>query len=237
MMMKLFPTALAAALIAGGAWWYSTGEPTQTAITRTASAGFGAAEAQETKPEAAPDTKDVDLSLVKEMTLGKPDAPVHVIEYASFTCPHCADFSTEVFGKIKENYIDTGKVKFTIHEVYFDRYGLWAGMVARCGGSEARYFGIVDVLYETQRAWLGPQEPEGIVKNLRGIGRQAGLSDEQLDTCLNDAKTAQALVASYQKNATADDVRGTPTFFINGKKYSNMSYADFSKTLDALLPK
>jgi protein-disulfide isomerase len=122
-----------------------------------------------------------------------------------------------------------------MREVYFDRYGLWAGMVARCGGGEARYFGIVDVLFETQRAWLGPQEPTGIVQNLRGIGREAGLSDAQLDTCLNDADTAQALVAAYQQNATADDVRGTPTFIINGKKYSNMSYADFSSTLDGLL--
>lgn len=229
MMMKLFPTALAAAIVAGGAWWYSASdtETAHAALFQATAAGFGAAQAQE--------AKDVDLSLVKEMTLGSPDAPVHVIEYASFTCPHCASFHTEVWDQLKANYVDTGKVKFTIHEVYFDRYGLWAGMVARCGGSEARYFGIAGVLFETQRAWLGPQEPKGIVDNLRGIGRQAGLSDAQLDTCLNDAKTAQALVATYQQNATADDVRGTPTFFINGKKYSNMSYADFSKTLDGML--
>ncbi|MGF6862566.1 protein-disulfide isomerase [Rhodobacteraceae bacterium MBR-64] len=228
MMMKLLPTTLAAVVVAGGAWWYSadTPMPTQT-IATPVQAGFGAAQAQ--------DVSGADLSLVKEMTLGQPDAPVEVIEYASFTCPHCADFSKEVFGKIKENYIDTGKVRFTMREVYFDRYGLWAGMVARCGGGEARYFGIVDVLFETQRAWLGPQEPTGIVQNLRGIGREAGLSDAQLDTCLNDADTAQALVAAYQQNATADDVRGTPTFIINGKKYSNMSYADFSSTLDGLL--
>lgn len=231
MLMKLVPTALAAAVVAGGAWWYATANApgtvpgTQTALTATA--GFGAAEAQEAgKP---------DLSLVREMTLGQSDAPVQVIEYASFTCPHCASFHIGAWDKLKKNYIDTGKITFTLREVYFDRYGLWAGMVARCGGAEQRYFGIVDVLFETQRDWIGPGEPVGIVEKLRGIGRQAGLSNAELDTCLNDAATAQALVASYQQNATADDVRGTPTFFINGEKHSNMGYDDFARTLDGYL--
>lgn len=229
MLSKLVPTALAAAVIAGGAWWYATATPPldQTATGTVPSAGFGAAAAQEAaKP---------DLSLVREMTLGQPDAPVKVVEYASFTCPHCASFHKNAWEKIKENYIDTGKVQFTMREVYFDRYGLWAGMVARCGDSEQRYFGIVDVLFETQRTWTGPGEPAGIVENLRKIGRQAGLSAAEIDTCLNDAAKAQALVATYQQNATADDVRGTPTFFINGKKYSNMGYEDFARTLDGFL--
>lgn len=230
MLKKLAPTALAAAVVAAGAWWYSSGTTPggQTAFDATApSAGLGAAEAQE--------AGKADLSLVKEMTMGQPDAPVHVIEYASFTCPHCASFHVNVWEKLKENYIDTGKVRFTMREVYFDRYGLWAGMVARCGDGEQRYFGIVDVLFETQRGWTAPGEPAGIVENLRGIGRQAGLSNAELDTCLNDAAKAQALVASYQQNATADDVRGTPTFFINGKKYSNMGYEEFARTLDGHL--
>lgn len=229
MLKKLVPTALAAAVVAGGALWYAnTTSPTgQSSLGTAPAAGFGAAEAQQ--------ASEADLSLVKEMTLGQPDAPVQVIEYVSFTCPHCASFHVNAWEQLKENYVDTGKISFTVREVYFDRYGLWAGMVARCGGGEDRYFGIVDILFETQRDWTSPGEPVGIVEKLRGIGRQAGLSNAELDTCLNDAATAQALVATYQKNATADDVRGTPTFMINGEKHSNMSYADFARTLDGYL--
>lgn len=229
MLAKLVPTALAAAVVAGGAWWYSTASAPvgQTSLAAAPSAGFGAAEAQQ--------AAEADLSLVREMTMGQPDAPVQVIEYASFTCPHCASFHANVWDKLKENYIDTGKIRFTMREVYFDRFGLWAGMVARCGGGEQRYFGIVDVLFDTQRDWTGPGEPVGIVEKLRGIGRKAGLSNAELDACLNDASKAQAMVATYQKNATADDVRGTPTFIINGEKHSNMGYEEFARTLDGYL--
>ena len=84
------------------------------------------------------------------MTLGAEDAPVEVIEYASFTCPHCANFHETVFDQLKANYIDTGKVKFTYREVYFDKYGMWASLIARCGDDPDRFFGITDMLYSTQ---------------------------------------------------------------------------------------
>ena len=84
---------------------------------------------------------------IPEMVLGNEEAPVTVIEYASFTCPHCASFHSQVFKDLKSNYIDTGKIKFVMREVYFDRYGLWASIVARCDGT-ARFFGISDMLFE-----------------------------------------------------------------------------------------
>ncbi|MGI1662313.1 DsbA family protein [Palleronia sp. KMU-117] len=183
---------------------------------------FGSAAAQ----EAAPDT-----SRVVEMTLGDPNAPVTVIEYASFTCPHCKAFHDGAFGDLKANYIDTGKVHFIYREVYFDRFGLWAAMVARCGGPE-RYFGISDLLYEQQRDWLADGDPATIADNLRKIGRTAGLTDEQVDACLQDRGMAEAMVAVYQENAERDGVDSTPSFLINGKKHSNMSYADFAAILD-----
>ena len=74
------------------------------------------------------------------------DAPIKIVEYASFTCPHCARFHKEAYGRLKSEYIETGKVHFTMREVYFDRYGLWAALIARCGG-DMKYFGIHDMLY------------------------------------------------------------------------------------------
>ncbi|MEE4119764.1 MAG: DsbA family protein [Paracoccaceae bacterium] len=184
-----------------------------------------AAEAQE--------AAEIDTSSIAEMALGPEDAAVTVIEYASFTCPHCATFHAQVFPQLKENYVDTGQVRFVHREVYFDRYGLWAGMVARCGGEE-RYFGIADLIYERQREWT-QGEPTEVVDKLRRIGKTAGLTDEQLDACLSDGQKAQTLVAWYQQNAEADRIEATPSFVIDGEKFSNMSYADFSEILDEKL--
>jgi len=176
----------------------------------------------------------VDTSGILEMSIGNPDAKVTVIEYASFTCPHCRNFHASVFGRLKSDYIDSGKINCVYREVYFDRFGLWAGMVARCGGP-LRYFGISDMLYEQQSEWLAGGEPPQIVANLRQIGKVAGLTDEALDTCLNDGNKARALVALYQQNSEADDINSTPSFVINGQKYSNMNYADFSTVIDEKL--
>lgn len=168
------------------------------------------------------------------MAIGPADAKVTIIEYASFTCPHCANFHEAVFTPLKADYIDTGKVRFEFREVYFDRYGLWAAMTARCGG-DLRFFGITDILYTTQQEWAGTDDAGTVVENLKRIGRTVGMDDAALDVCLNDAGMAQALVEQYQTNATADGVEGTPTIFINGEKHSNMSYADLKAIIDPLL--
>ncbi len=168
---------------------------------------------------------------VLEMVIGDPNAPVEVIEYASFTCPHCRRFHEVVLPQIKEAYIDPGHVRFVSREVYFDRYGLWAAMVARCAGPE-RYFGVVDMIYAQQAQWT-QGSPGEIAENLRRIGRMAGMSNDQLDTCMTDANMAQAMIDTYEANRQVHDISGTPSFVIDGELYSNMSYGDFSEILDA----
>ncbi len=171
---------------------------------------------------------------IVEMIQGNPDSAVQVLEYASYTCPHCEAFHASQYQQIKENYIDTGLIGFTYREVYFDAPGLWASMVARCGG-EMRFFGISNLLYENQQDWARDESGEAIITSLRNIGRVAGLSDAELDVCLTDEAKAQELTGWYRFNADADDVQGTPTFLINGEKYSNMNYADFAEVLDEKL--
>jgi protein-disulfide isomerase len=182
-------------------------------------------------PAAAQDGEEVDTSRVLEMSLGNPDAEVTVVEYASFTCPHCRTFHEGPFKDLKENYIDTGRIHFIYREVYFDRFGLWAGMLARCAGPE-RYFGMVDMIYAGQQDWIGNGDPATIADNLRKMGRTAGMTDEEVNACLQDADMARAMVAVYQQNAEADAVESTPSFIIDGEKYSNMSYDEFSRILD-----
>jgi len=168
---------------------------------------------------------------VAEMSMGDAGAPVKVIEYAMFTCPHCANFHRQVFPLLKANYIDTGKVHFTFREVYFNRPSLWAAMIARCAPAD-RYFGIVDELFRVQTEWAGVSDSEDLMKALYGIGRQAGLSDAQMDACVSDRPKAEALVADFQANAARDGVDSTPTFLVNGKKQGNMDYGTFAALLD-----
>ncbi|KJS45460.1 MAG: thiol-disulfide oxidoreductase [Roseovarius sp. BRH_c41] len=184
----------------------------------------GAAMAQ----EAAPDT-----SQIVEMTMGPEDAKVTIIEYASFTCPHCANFHKGPLKQLKADYIDTDKVHFVYRDVYFDRFGLWASMVARCGGAE-KFFGISDMIYEQQAEWT-KGEPAEIADNLRRIGKVAGLEPDALDACLNDNEKAKTLVAWYQENAEAHEVTSTPTLVINEQKYANMAYDELRAIIDEKL--
>lgn len=187
-----------------------------------------------TGPVQAQDEDAPDTSQITEMTMGSEDAPVTLIEYASFTCPHCATFHAGPLKQLKADYIDEGQVQFIYRDVYFDRFGLWASMVARCGGEE-KFFGIADMIYEQQRDWT-QGEPAEIADNLRRIGNVAGLDGDTLDACLNDEEKAKALVAWYQQNAEADEVESTPTLIINDEKHSNMSYDALKEIIEEKLP-
>ncbi|WP_371224933.1 DsbA family protein [Roseovarius sp. 2305UL8-3] len=200
---------------------------TRSAPSNIAELPAGAANAQE--------ASDIDTSSVVEMTMGPEDAKVTVIEYASFTCPHCARFHTDQFKQLKADYIDTNQVHFIYRDVFFDRFGLWASMVARCGGEE-RFFGLTDMIYAQQSDWIGSgQDPVQIANNLRNIGKVAGLDDAQLEACLNDSEKAEALVAWFQVNAEADDVSATPTVIINGQRPKNNSYSELKALIDEKL--
>lgn len=217
---KLLAGALAAVVLAGGGWW----------VTRGAAPADGALSLAAVAQEAT------DAQILPDMVMGQQDAPVTLIEYASFTCPHCATFHENVVDRLKADYVDTGKVRFIHREVYFDKFGLWAGLVASCGGAP-KYFAIADMIYDTQRDWIGNGQDATVAANLRKIGLKAGLSEDQLNACLNDQARAQQMVATYQKNATADDISATPTLVINGTKHSNMSYEDLKAILDKELAK
>lgn len=228
MTRKLFASVLLAGAVLGGAFWLtSTPETTSSLLPAAAIAQEATADA----PAAETEAKPVEVT---EMVLGSADAPVTMIEYASFTCPHCKNFHTGPLKDIKKNYIDTGKVRLIFREAYFDRPGLWASMVARCGGP-LRYFGVVDLIYENQSDWAQTKDPAQMVEKLRKFGKIAGMDDTQLDACLTDAATAQALVDWYQANDAKDSITGTPTFIINGEKFPNNTYEEFAKKLDEAL--
>ena len=168
---------------------------------------------------------------LSEMSMGPDNAPVTMIEYSSLGCPHCAAFHRDTLPKIKKEYIDTGKVKFTFREAYFNKYDMWASLMARCGG-EMKYFGIVDMIYSTQNEWARQSSEQGVADAIRKMGLQAGIGQEELDACMQDGEQLKALVAWYQDNVEKDGFNSTPSFMVDGELHSNMPYDEFSKLLD-----
>lgn len=218
--MILPAIAVVGALGAGG-WWYM-GQQSGPAVTSASAQGT---------------TAVVDVSArvhPLDIPLGNVEAPVVVIEYSSFTCPHCATFNLGPYQQLKADFIETDRILYLKREVYFDRYGLWAAMVARCGG-ESRYHGLTELIYQTQSTWAGSNDPAEVANNLRRLGRQAGMSDAEVNACLEDADKALELTEFYQANAETYGIRSTPSFVINGELYSNMSYSDFERILNEKL--
>ncbi|MEB8388200.1 DsbA family protein [Rhodobacteraceae bacterium KMM 6894] len=228
---KILIAAAAVTAIGGAAYWTLSGPSASqstalTSLTPVISTQDSTASTDTASDETAP--------AIIEMTMGPEDAKVQIVEYASFTCPHCASFHQTALKQLKAEYIDTGKVHFTYRDVYFDRPGLWGAMLARCDGPD-RFFGIADMLYKQQREWLSADDALGISNNLRRIGKVAGMDEEKINACLADADKAEALMAWYQANIEADDINSTPTLMINGKQHSNMSFADLKKIIDEKL--
>ncbi len=199
----------------------------------TGSAALAQTDSSATASDAASDTG----IKVMELALGDENAPIEVIEYASFTCPHCAKFHSDVFPLLKADFIDTGKIRFIYRPVYFDGPGLWADMLARCPGTRDKYFEISTILYDRQAAWSRADSQAGVAEGIISVGKQAGLDETTILACLQDSAVAEALVAEYQKNAERDGIDSTPSFMIDGVLTQNMDYAAFSKLLnDKLAP-
>jgi protein-disulfide isomerase len=158
------------------------------------------------------------------MSLGNPRAPVTVIEYASVGCPHCAVWANTVFPDFRRLYVDTGKVRFELHEMLTGNPALAAAgfLTARCAPPD-KYFQVVDDVF-AQQDDIG----RGGIDVLEKIGEHAGLTREQFTACLQNGPALAALQERTFQDAKAHDVTGTPTFFVDGKKL------DGEQTLEAL---
>jgi len=148
-----------------------------------------------------------------ERTLGDPNAPVTIVEYASMTCTHCAAFHKDTFPALKENYIDTGKVYFIFREFPLDPVATAAFMLVRCV-PESQYFTFVDALMNNQNLWAFTDDRVG---GLTKMAKQAGLTQEKFDACLTNQELLDGVNWVKDRGAKTFDVNSTPTFFINGE--------------------
>jgi len=160
--------------------------------------------AQADMPQVGPDDR----------ILGKADAPVTIIEYASLTCPHCAAFEKEVLPQIKTEWIDTGKAKLVFRDFPLDASALKAAIVARCAPPE-RFYGFIGILFAQQGSWgISPDPIPGITR----IAKLGGMSEDQVQACLKDDALQNKILAGRLAGEQQYKVESTPTFFINGKK-------------------
>jgi protein-disulfide isomerase len=166
-----------------------------------------------------------------DLTIGKADAPVTIVEYASMTCPHCAEFHNKVLPVLKQKYIDTGKVRLVFREFPFDQRGALAAMVARCAGTE-RALPLISVLFSKQEDWA--QTKSDFLTKLFGYAQQAGFTKQAFDQCANNQKLYDDLLAQA-KRGVEFGVKATPTFFINGKRLAGATVEDFDKAIAPVL--
>ena len=176
--------------------------------------------AQAATPAVAAAKPDVDVAeLMKpgtlpENVLGDAKAPITIVEYASMTCPHCADFHKRIFGDLKAKYIDTGKVRFVFREYPLDNLAAAVSELARCTGP-MRYFAFVSTMYEHQAEW---HTGDNDLPKLQEMAKQAGFTDESFKKCVGDQTLLTGITDVRTRANDKFGVDSTPTFFINGVK-------------------
>jgi protein-disulfide isomerase len=179
--------------------------------------------------------KKIDLTKdIKEddIILGDENAPVVLIEYSSYTCPHCSEFHGRTFDYIKQNYIDTGKVKYILREFPSDYQAFDAAILARCA-DKAEFYKFADILYKRQENWAFKNNYRDILTNIASIG---GLDSEEFKACLNNKELKSKILQNYKEANFELNLQGTPVFFINGKRIEGAApYRYMKETLDLTL--
>ncbi len=182
----------------------------------------------------AQDSETATEVVINDMVIGSDaEDALTLVEYASFTCPHCGSFHEQVWPDLKANYIDTGKIKFVHREVMRNRADLWASLIARCDEG-SKFFGITDMLFKDQKGWTQGSEAD-IADNLRKIGLLAGFDKTAVDACFSDRDFALALIEKTQADNEADAVQGTPTLILDGTTLERFDYETLSTAIDDAL--
>ncbi len=207
----------------------ATEEPKTEQEAKPADETAPAADVTESAKAEAPSLE----SMIAPRSLGSPDAPVKIVEHASFTCPHCAQFHSGSFKKLIADYVDTGKVQLIFVDYPFNRPAVDATVVARCI-PEKNYFNFVRLLFETQSDWTSAQDYRKALKQHAMI---AGLSSEAFDTCIDNEKLQEGILGKTQEYVQGKAINSVPTLVLNNEKIisGNVPYEEIKAAIDAEL--
>jgi protein-disulfide isomerase len=167
-----------------------------------------------------------------DLSIGSADAPVTIVEYASMTCSHCANFHNTILPTLKEKYIDSGKVRLVFREFPLDERAALASMMARCAGDD-KALPLVSLLFSKQDEWATAKQD--FLPKIFKFGQQVGFTKQAFDRCRQDEKLIKNIIAVRDRANTSFGVNQTPTFFINGKKFEGSTVEDFDKAIAPLV--
>lgn len=167
--------------------------------------------------------------------MGEADAPIRIVEYASTTCGHCANFHTTLFEHVKQNWIDTGQAHLTMRVLPTDpvELSVTGSLLARCAGQD-RYFDVLADLFATQNELIESAQTGAAPAYYEGVGARHGVGAGQLRACLADEAGIAQINASIEA-ARASGVTGTPTFIINGEQHGFVGDLDTAAEWDAAM--
>jgi protein-disulfide isomerase len=216
--------ALAAGVVilAGGAAYFLYGGSSPPGVDAATAANAGsAASSGVADQKSAVASQNADATGQPEVrpddhVLGKADAPVTIIEYASMTCPHCARFHNDVMPRIKAEFVDKGLARVVFRPFPLDQLAVKASLLAQCAPGDG-YFSMLAILFRSQQTWEHAEDP---VAALKQIGRTAGMTEEAVNKCLTDDAAMTQIAKVYQEAQDKFKVNATPTFIVNGKTYS-----------------
>ena len=166
--------------------------------------------------------------------IGSPDAPVTIIEYASMSCSHCADFHNNTLDDLKSEYIDTGKVRFVFRDFPFNYPALAGSMIVGCVPKDAKYQ-YMNALYKLQNNWIR-REHSDTRKELYKIMQSGGMKQEEFDLCLSNIDLENDILEGVMSAQREFNIRSTPSFIINGVLYSgNKNIKEFRQIIDKIV--
>ena len=166
--------------------------------------------------------------------IGEPEAPVTIIEYASMSCSHCADFHNETLGDLKSEYIDTGKVKFVFRDFPFNYPALAGSMILSCVPEDVRY-DYMNALYKLQKNWV-MRDHSKTRSELYKIMQSGGMQQDEFDACLSDINLENDILEGVMNAQREFNINRTPSFIVNGIVYSgNKNIKEFRQIIDKIL--
>ena len=172
----------------------------------------------------------------KVLSIGSPEAKVTIKVFSSLTCPHCATFHTNIYEKLKKEYIDKGLVKFEHHPFPLDLAALNAEIIIRCQNNIERKFELLTEIYKKQTTWAIGSDINKINELIKKIGLKFDLSNEKIDMCLKNDQTQDKILEQRIEAQKKYKIESTPTIIINEKKYSGkVDYKQFKKIIDKKL--
>ena len=172
----------------------------------------------------------------KVLSIGDSEAKVTIKVFSSLTCPHCADFHSNIYEMLKKDYIDNGLVRFEHHAFPLDLAALNAEIIVRCPDNNSKRFELLTEIYNKQTTWAIGSDINKINELIKKIGINFNLSNKKMDTCLKNDQTQDEILEQRIEAQKKYNIESTPTIIINEKKYSGkVDYKQFKKAIDKKL--